>query len=147
MIDAEESWIQDAIDQLVDDLMKRYNTKLITVYNTIQLYRWDRLEYLKKLHKKSQNDGYKLGLKLVRGAYIEKERKRAKQKKYKSPIHNTKQACDIDFNQAGKYCIDNLKDISVCFGTHNEESTAMIMDLMKSKKINNWDSRIFLAQL
>ena len=147
LIDAEESWIQDAIDQLVDDLMKRYNTKLVTVYNTIQLYRWGRLAYLKKLHKKSQNDGYKLGLKLVRGAYMEKERKRAKQNKYKSPIHKTKQACDIDFNQAGQYCIDNLTDISVCFGTHNEESTAMIMDLMKSKKINNWDARIFFAQL
>ena len=147
LIDAEESWIQNAIDQLVEDMMKNYNQDSVIVYNTVQLYRWDKLKYIKELHKKAQKTKYKLGLKLVRGAYMEKERKRAKNKNYKSPIHINKQECDNDYNTALKYCINHINDISICFGTHNEESTKIAIDLMKKKNIANSDPRIYFSQL
>ena len=97
LIDAEESWIQDAIDQLSEEMMMHYNQETVIVYNTIQLYRWDKLKYIKKIHKDAQKKKYKLGLKLVRGAYMEKERKRAKLNNYQSPIHINKKDCDKDF--------------------------------------------------
>jgi len=147
LIDAEESWIQNTIDQLAEDMMKNYNQDSVIVYNTVQLYRWDKLKYIKELHKKAQKTKYKLGLKLVRGAYMEKERKRAKNKNYKSPIHINKQECDNDYNTASKYCINNINDISICFGTHNEESTKIAIDLMKKKNIANSDPRIYFSQL
>lgn len=147
LIDAEESWIQDSIDALVENLMWKFNKNKVLVYNTIQLYRWDRLHYLKETHKKGKNKKCKLGFKLVRGAYMEKERNRAKLKNYPSPIHETKKKCDIDYNTAAKYCIQHINDMALCFGTHNETSTHLVMQLMKKNKIKNNDSRFYFSQL
>ena len=146
LIDAEESWIQDGIDKLVEELMYQFNKKRVLIYNTIQLYRWDRLKYIKDLHLKSKRENFKIGLKLVRGAYMEKERRRACKKKYKSPIHTTKEDCDNDFNQASKYCLNHLENMALCFGTHNEMSTHYIIELMKKKEIKNNDHRIYFSQ-
>ena len=147
LIDAEESWIQNAIDDLVEALMIRFNKKTVLVYNTIQFYRWDKLKYMKKLHETGKSRNFKIGVKIVRGAYMEKERFRAQQKNYKSPIHKDKLACDHDFNKASKYCLDHLNDISVCFGTHNEQSTKYILELMQKYNIDNSDKRIYFSQL
>ena len=147
LIDAEESWIQDAIDQLSEEMMTHYNQETVIVYNTIQLYRWDKLKYIKKIHKNAQNKKYKLGLKLVRGAYMEKERNRAKLKNYQSPIHINKNDCDKDYTEASKYCLEHINDIAICFGTHNEESTQIAINLMKKNNIKNDDPRIYFSQL
>ena len=147
LIDAEESWIQDAIDQLVEEMMINYNKDNVIVYNTIQLYRWDKLRYIKKIHQNAQKNKYKLGLKLVRGAYMEKERKRAKLKNYQSPIHINKTKCDKDYNEAVKYCLEHINDIAICFGTHNEESTQIAIHLMQNNNIENDDPRIYFSQL
>ncbi|RPG58485.1 MAG: proline dehydrogenase [Flavobacteriales bacterium TMED191] len=147
LIDAEESWIQKAIDELVEQLMMQFNQKSVLVYNTLQFYRWDRIKYMKELHKRAKNQNFKIGIKIVRGAYMEKERFRSNKKKYKSPIHKNKLACDNDFDNASKYCLQNIKDISICFGTHNEQSTQNIIELMKEYNIENNDNRIFFSQL
>ena len=147
LIDAEESWIQHGIDELVENLMKEYNKKEVIVYNTVQLYRSDKLAYIKEQHEKAKVGHFKLGFKLVRGAYMEKERARSKQKKYPCPIHNNKLDCDKDYDHASKYCIDNIIDMGLCFGTHNEKSTQMIIELMKKKGIHNNDTRIYFSQL
>jgi len=147
LIDAEESWIQDSIDSLTEELMEQYNTSEIIVFNTIQLYRWDKLKYIKDLHNKAKSKKFKLGLKLVRGAYMEKERDWSKRNKKKCVIHKTKENCDQDYNNAAKYCIDNIKDMGLCFGTHNEYSTDLILQLMKKKGIKNNDKRIYFSQL
>jgi len=147
LIDAEESWIQNTIDDLVESMMKTYNKNKVMIYNTIQLYRFDKLNYIKRLHQKSKKEKYKLGLKLVRGAYMEKERLRAKIKKYTCPIHIEKINCDEDYDQASKYCLDNIDNISLCFGTHNEQSTEKIIHLMKQSGLPNNDKRIYFSQL
>ena len=147
LIDAEESWIQDAIDELTEELMAEYNTSEIIVYNTIQLYRSDKLTYIKSLHNQAKIKKFKLGLKLVRGAYMEKERMRAKRRNQKCLIHAKKENCDRDYNDAAKYCIDNIEDMGLCFGTHNEHSTDLILKLMKQKGIENNDKRIYFSQL
>ena len=147
LIDAEESWIQHGIDRLVENLMKEYNKKEVIIYNTIQLYRSDKLAYIKEQHEKAKVGHFKLGFKLVRGAYMEKERVRSKQKKYPCPIHNNKIDCDKDYDHASKYCIDNIIDMGLCFGTHNEKSTQMIIQLMGKKGLNNNDTRIYFSQL
>ena len=146
LIDAEESWIQNAIDELTEELMENYNVENVIIYNTVQLYRWDKLAYIKKLHSKSKNK-FKLGLKLVRGAYMEKERAYAIKLNQKCLIHDTKENCDKDYNIASKYCVKNINDISLCFGTHNEQSTEIVIDLMKKHNISNTDERIFFSQL
>jgi len=147
LIDAEESWIQDTIDTLAEEMMSKYNQKKAIVYNTIQLYRKDKLQYIKEIHEIAKIKNYKLGLKLVRGAYMEKERCRAKKKLYKCPIHVNKNKCDQDYNSASKYCLNHINDIAICFGTHNEESTKIVLDIMKNKNIENNDPRIYFAQL
>ena len=115
--DAEESWIQDTIDHLVDMMMKRYNKEGAIVYNTFQLYRHDRLAFLMESYDKAKKFGYILGAKLVRGAYMEKERKRAKDMNYPSPIHPNKEATDDAFNMAVRFCVDNYEDngFSQCY--------------------------------
>lgn len=135
MIDAEESWMQDEVDDLLESLMKAYNTEKPIVYSTLQLYRWDRFEYLKSLHERAKNEDYKLGFKIVRGAYMEKERERAEKYNYKSPICKDKDASDENFDQTLAYIIENLKDISLFIGTHNEESSYLAMKLMEEKGI------------
>ena len=147
LIDAEESWIQNGIDKITEILMKEFNKNEVIIYNTIQLYRKDRLHYIKKLHLQAKKENYKLGLKLVRGAYMEKERKFAKINKTISPIHETKEDCDRDFNNALKYCVQNINDISIFVGTHNEESCIYLTKLMEENNIRKNDDRIYFSQL
>ena len=147
LIDAEESWIQDAIDELVEAMMLEFNHNEAIVYNTFQLYRTDRLAYLKVSHNRAQNSGYILGAKLVRGAYMEKERDRAKKKGYPSPIHASKQETDDDYNAALLYCVQNIKDIRLIAGTHNEDSSRKLMEFMQAAHLAESDSRIFYSQL
>jgi len=147
LIDAEESWMQDAADSLLEDLMKKYNTEKPIVYNTLQLYRWDRLDYLKVLHVRAKNEGFKLGFKIVRGAYMEKERDRAESKGYRSPICESKAVTDDNFNKTLTYILENLNEISVFIGTHNEESSYLGMDLLEKYNISINDNRVWFGQL
>lgn len=147
LIDAEESWMQDAADQVCEKMMEKYNRERPIVFNTLQCYRWDRLEYLKKLHKKAREKGYKLGFKIVRGAYLEKENDRAVEKGYQTPICESKKATDDNFNEIMTYIIDHLDDIELFVGTHNENSTYLAMDLMERKEISKSDDRIWFGQL
>lgn len=135
LIDGEESWMQDAADDLCEKMMEKYNTERAIVFNTLQCYRWDRLDYLKNLHQRAKAKGYKLGFKIVRGAYMEKENERALEKGYKTPICESKKATDDNFNEIMKYILDNLNDIELFIGTHNESSTYLAMDLMKEKEL------------
>ena len=147
LIDAEESWMQRAADELCTDLMAKYNQKKVVVFNTLQCYRWDRLDYLKEEHKKALANGYKLGYKIVRGAYLEKENERAESMGYKSPICETKEATDTCFNEVLNYILNNLSEIELFIGTHNEESTSLAIHQMKEKKIAKNDSRVWFGQL
>lgn len=147
LIDGEESWMQDAADDLCEKMMEKYNTETPIVFNTLQCYRWDRLEYLKNLHQRAKNKGFKLGFKIVRGAYMEKENERAIEKGYKSPICESKKATDDNFNEIMKYIMNNLNDIELFVGTHNESSTYLTMDLMDENKISKNDDRIWFGQL
>lgn len=146
-IDAEDSWIQDAIDGLAEEMMAKYNKKEALIYTTMQLYRHDRLAFLKSSHEKAKAGGYKLGVKLVRGAYMEKERERAASKGYRDPIQPNKESTDRDFNLALEYCTDHIDDISICAGTHNEDSSLYLTKLMKQKGIAIDDKRVYFAQL
>ncbi|OUR90676.1 proline dehydrogenase [Flavobacteriales bacterium 34_180_T64] len=147
LIDAEESWIQDAADELCEDMMRLYNAEKAIVYNTLQLYRWDRLDYLKKLQNQSEANGFKIGVKIVRGAYMEKERERAEEFGYPSPICKTKQVTDDTFNETMRYILNNLNSFSLFIGTHNEESCYLAMDLMKASKISKNDNSVWFGQL
>ena len=146
-IDAEESWIQGAIDKIVLVLMKKYNQKQVLVYNTIQMYRNDRLMYLDKIIDIARRERFKLGFKLVRGAYHEKEIERAKEKGYKIPVHLKKGDTDKDFNKSLEICLNNIDLISICSGTHNIKSSEYLISLMKEKGLENNDKRIFSSQL
>ncbi|BAO77464.1 proline dehydrogenase family protein [Winogradskyella sp. PG-2] len=147
LIDGEESWMQTAADELVEDMMRVYNTDKTIVYNTLQTYRWDRLTYLKELHKRAKEDGFKIGMKIVRGAYMEKERNRAEEKRYKSPICENKKATDENFDAALSYILKNLNDISIFIGTHNEASCYLAMELMEEYKIAKQDNNVWFGQL
>lgn len=147
LIDAEESWMQDAADTLVAAMMKKYNTDKVLIYNTLQCYRWDRLDYLKKLHAQAKAEGFKIGIKLVRGAYMEKENERAEQKKYPTPICASKAETDANFNTVMRYIFKHLDDIAVFLGTHNEESSLLAMELMKEYEVAPRDTRVWFGQL
>lgn len=147
LIDGEESWMQDAADDLVEEMMRRYNTDVPIVYNTLQLYRWDRLEYLKQLHERAKAQGFKIGMKIVRGAYMEKERERAEEKGYDSPICENKKATDDNFNDTMRYILSHLEAISIFIGTHNEASCYMAMELMKTYNIDKQDNNVWFGQL
>ncbi len=147
LIDGEESWMQTAADDLVAQMMAIYNKEKAIVYNTLQCYRWDRLDYLKKLHVDARVKGFKIGVKIVRGAYMEKENDRAEELGYPTPICPSKQATDDNFNDVLRYIFDNLDDISVFLGTHNEESCLLAMEIMKSKSIPSTDKRVWFGQL
>jgi proline dehydrogenase len=144
-IDAEESWVQDSIDRIVEVMMLKYNKHKAIVYNTIQLYRWDRLDYLMKLDKNGKENSFKVGVKIVRGAYMEKERKRALDKGYPSPIQLDKDATDKDYDLSLEYCVDN--DIAVCVGTHNEASSMLMVDLIEKKSLDKTNPNFYFAQL
>jgi proline dehydrogenase len=146
-IDAEESWIQDAIDRLAIEMMEKYNRERPIVFNTIQLYRTDRLQYLKDARRQAKQDGYILAVKLVRGAYMEKEREHAAENGYPSPIHATKADTDADYNAAIEYCIRHHKDIAFVAGTHNEDSTQFLATLMDEMEISPNHPNIFFSQL
>ena len=146
-IDAEESWIQNIIDDLVNELMSIYNIEKPLIYNTLQMYRWDRLDYLYKCHERAKTKGYFLGFKLVRGAYMEKERERAIKLNYKSPIQKDKQSTDNDYDLSLEYCIKNIDTIAICAGTHNEKSSKYLAQLMKKYKIENNHPNIYFSQL
>ena len=146
-IDAEDSWYQDYIDKVVESMIFKYNNEFPIVYNTIQLYRHDRLQYMKDLILRCNSNGKNLGLKLVRGAYMEKEREQASKKNYPDPIQKDKKATDNDFTKAVEFCIKNIKTVSLCVGTHNEKSVLHLTNLMKKNALKNNDSRIWFAQL
>ena len=147
LIDAEESWMQDAVDNLVEEMMQKYNKEKPIVFNTLQMYRWDRLDYLKKVHEKAKTEGFFIGMKLVRGAYMEKENERAIEKNYPTPICASKEATDENYNASVKYMLDHIDMMSIFEGTHNEESTYYLMDLMEKKGIQSTDNRIWFGQL
>ena len=146
LIDAEESWMQDAADVLVENLMEKYNVDKAIVFNTLQMYRHDRLEYLKSLHQKALKGNYHIGLKIVRGAYMEKERQRARENKYPSPICKDKIATDINFNAAIKFMMEHNK-MALFAGSHNEESSYLLLGLAKKHKISPSDQRLWFGQL
>jgi proline dehydrogenase len=146
-IDAEDSWIQDAIDQLCHDMMEKFNHQAPIVYNTVQLYRHDRLAFLKSAHEWARAKGLHYAVKLVRGAYMEKEGKRATEMGYQNPIQPSKEATDRDFNAGVKYCLDNLQDMALCCGSHNEESSMLLAQWMEERGIVKNDNRVAFAQL
>lgn len=147
LIDAEESWMQDAADDLVEEMMRKYNKQRAIVFNTLQMYRWDRLDYLKKLHITANREGFFIGMKIVRGAYMEKENARAIDKGYKSPICVNKQTTDENYDAAIVYMVDNIDKMFVFAGTHNENSSYRLMELCEEKGVAKNDNRIFFGQL
>lgn len=146
LIDAEESWMQDAADNLIEEMMVLYNTKSALIFSTLQMYRHDRLAYLKDLHERALEKGFYIGMKVVRGAYMEKERNRAEEKGYESPICVDKEATDINYNAAILYMMEHEK-MGLFAGTHNEESSYLVMDLAKKHHISNDDNRLWFGQL
>ncbi|MCO6510561.1 MAG: proline dehydrogenase family protein [Aridibacter famidurans] len=146
-IDAEESWIQEAIDQLAMGMMEECNTEAPIVYTTTQLYRHDRLEYLQMKHREAAEKGYFFAVKLVRGAYMEKERERAEENGYPSPIQPDKKATDEAYDAAVKYCIEHIDEISFVNGTHNEESTQKMAQLMEEKRLDHDHPHCHFSQL
>lgn len=146
-IDAEESWLQDAIDEIATNMMRQYNKERAIVYNTLQMYRWDRLAFLKQCYADAENHQYFLGLKLVRGAYMEKERLRAEKMGYTSPIQKDKTSTDKDYDLAVAFCIEHIDRISICAGTHNEDSSTKLTQLLADKGIYNNDRRVYFSQL
>ena len=147
LVDAEESWIQTSVDNLLLDFMKKYNKTNPIIYNTLQAYRWDRYDYLVKLHEKAKNENFIIGIKLVRGAYMEKERAHANDKGYKSPICETKLQTDKNFDNCLTFMIDNLDYFHLYIGTHNEKSTLHALKLLSLKGISNDNSKIWFGQL
>lgn len=146
-VDAEKSWIQDIIDQMTMSMMAQFNKEKAIVFNTIQLYRHDRLDFIKQSLRQSVQGRFHLGLKLVRGAYMEVERERAEENSYPSPIQESKEKTDHDFDEAVKICFENEERVSFCVATHNEASTLKAMELMKHKNWTPNDQRIYFAQL
>lgn len=147
LIDAEETWIQDPIDQMADEMMAKYNGQKAIVFNTYQMYRTSALGNLHHDYQDAVNGNYLLGAKLVRGAYMEKERKRADKGNYPSPIHPDKAATDKTFNDALKFCVDHLDRVCVMCGSHNEYSNALLTQMMVKKQISHDHPHIWFAQL
>ena len=146
--DAEETWIQNSIDDFCLDMMQKYNIGGKTVvYNTYQLYRTEGYNLLCQHFERAQKNGFKMGAKLVRGAYMEKERKRAQEKGYNDPINENKLKTDAEFDKATLFCIDNSEVISICLGTHNEESCKKCLSLMEKKGLDVGDQGVYFAQL
>lgn len=145
--DAEESWIQDTLDHLVTVMMKRYNTEKAVVFNTYQLYRTDRLQALTDAYNEARKEGYLLGAKLVRGAYMERERERAEQHGYPSPIHPNKEATDNAFDTAVKFCIDHYEYLASSIATHNADSTLLCAELIEQKGIPRNHPHVLMCQL
>ena len=146
-IDAEESWIQNEIDDIAIAMMQKFNKNEAWIFNTLQLYRNDRVDHLEMLFKLATEKKFFVGLKLVRGAYHEQEIERAKEKGYNCPVHTIKENTDIDYNKALTLCIENIDFVSVCAGTHNEESSALLVELLNKHNISKDDKRVYFSQL
>lgn len=146
-IDAEDYWVQRPIDEIAESLMEIYNRETPIVHTTVQLYRHDRLEYLRGLIERSRKKGYILGVKLVRGAYLEKEISLAEEKGYPNPIQPNKEATDLDFNAALKMCVDHVDHVAVCNATHNEYSSQYLTHLISERGLAPNHPHIWFAQL
>ena len=146
-VDAEESWFQQTIDDLAENMMRHYNEERAIVWNTYQLYRHDRLEALQAAHDRAAQGNYYLGVKLVRGAYMEKEARVAQQRGHQNPINPTKQATDDLYNESLRYCVQHVERISLCAGTHNEASSLLLTQLMQEAGLAPSDERVWFAQL
>ncbi len=147
LVDAEETWTQVAVDALVRDMMEKYNKQKAIVFNTAQMYRRDRLAYLDNLLKDAQEKNYFIGMKLVRGAYMEKERAHAAKGRYQSPINDTKTDTDNEYNAALEFCIKHIDRISICAGTHNESSSELLVKLMQQNNIPANHPHVWFSQL
>ena len=147
MIDAEESWIQDIIDDMALDLMREFNKDYPHVYNTFQMYRHDMLQNLTDAIDLAKGESFHLGVKLVRGAYLEKEREAAEDEKRPSPIQPDKKSTDRDYNKGLELCIENIDHIGLCAGTHNDSSCIQLTELMSESDLDSKDTRVFFAQL
>lgn len=145
--DAEESWIQRPLDVIIREMMAEYNQEKVVIYNTYQLYLSNRFEQLKEHYKDAMESGFKLGVKLVRGAYMEKERERARKMNYPSPVHKDKAAVDVDYNKGLRYCLNDVKNIAICAATHNEESCMYFAQEIAASKIPNDHPHLMFAQL
>jgi proline dehydrogenase len=147
LIDAEESWIQDAIDRMANMMMARYNKDKVVIFNTFQMYRHDRLAFLKQSHALAEEKGYFLGVKLVRGAYMQKERKRAETQGYPTPINPDKVATDKMYNDGLVFCVKNLEQIAVINATHNAQSSILLADLMEEMGVPHNHPHFWFCQL
>lgn len=147
LIDAEESWIQDPVDRMVMDMMSVFNKEKPIVWNTLQLYRHDRLDFLKMSHRIAEEKGFKLAVKLVRGAYMEKERKRAEEMGYPSPIQPDKESTDRDYDAAVQFCLDHLNNTFVMVASHNEISNMIAAKWLDENKLPHNHSHVFFSQL
>jgi proline dehydrogenase len=147
LIDAEETWVQDTIDDLAYEMMGQFNKEEAIVFNTFQMYRVDMVQNLKNAFQNAARDGYYLGAKLVRGAYMEKERERAEEMNYPSPIQPDKATTDTDFDKGLKFCIDNKQRVSLVCGSHNEYSNYYLAMLMEKHNMHPNDARVCFAQL
>ena len=147
MVDAEETWIQTTIDLLALNMMNRFNKEKAIVYNTYQMYRQDKLQSIKDDYQQAVNEGFILGAKIVRGAYMEKERRRAAEQGYPSPIQPNKEAADKDYNAALKFCVDHIDRIAFVAGTHNEQSCQLLAELLSDKNIDPKNPHVYFSQL
>jgi len=147
MIDAEDYCYQDYVDEVVMDMAEKYNKQRVIVYNTYQMYRWDRLEIFRKDLERASSKNFYLGIKFVRGAYMERERKRADELGYPSPIHPDKESTDKDYDAALKFAVENIDRVSIFNGTHNENSSLYLARLMEEHGIKKDDPRCYFSQL
>ena len=147
LVDAEESWIQNTVDALTMQMMDAFNRDRVVVYNTIQLYRHDRLAFLKHSYEAAHEKGFVLGAKLVRGAYMEKERKRADQLSYPSPIQPNKEATDRDYDLGVTFCIQHIEDIALIVASHNENSNLLAARLLEQRNLPLNHPHVHFSQL
>jgi proline dehydrogenase len=146
LIDAEESWMQDAADDLIENLMVQFNKEKAIIFGTLQMYRWDRLDYLSGLNERAKAQDFYIGMKLVRGAYLEKENERAEKFGYPTPICTSKEATDKNYNDALRYMAAQKK-MAIYVGTHNEESSYLMMELAEKENLEKNDLRLWFGQL
>ena len=146
-VDAEESWIQDVLDDMVNEAMQEFNREKAIVYNTYQLYRHDKLAYLKEVIEMAEKEGFILGAKLVRGAYVEKENDRARKHGYPSPLHKNKQNVNLDYNEGVLHCLDHLDHVAFCVASHNEASCMLLAERISEKGIDPAHPHIWVSQL
>ena len=146
-VDSEDSYYQDPIDDLVYELMEKYNRIHVVVFNTYQMYRKGMLESLKVANERGKQRGYFVGAKLVRGAYMEKERQRAEDKGYQDPIMPDKKSTDRQYDDALGYCVENIDNLELCSGSHNENSNYLLANLIQRRNLTMDDKRIYFAQL